>query len=189
MHTYKEVSAPAVEPITLQELKEHLHIEQGYTVEDSYLNSIITASRKSCENYCKRAFINTDYILYLDYFKSDCIEVKYPVSAVSSFTYIDINNQQQTLLEGTDFYVDSKSINGKIHAITGFPAVYEDSYNNIEIQFTTGYGAAAAAIPADIKHAVKILAAQFYLYREDKEVKHPRAVNLLLDNYKIIHYA
>ena len=57
---------PAVEPLTLAEVHDHLRIT--WTNEDTYLTRLITAARKYCEVAAKRTFINTVYTLEDDAF-------------------------------------------------------------------------------------------------------------------------
>ena len=51
------VTAPPVEPITTQDIKDHLRIDTDVDLEAEELKSYISAARRWCEIFQNRAFI------------------------------------------------------------------------------------------------------------------------------------
>ncbi len=60
------VTAPAAEPVSVAEAKSHLRISSS--ADDSYIGTIITASRSLAEQFTKRAFINQTHKIFFDAF-------------------------------------------------------------------------------------------------------------------------
>ena len=58
------ITPPTTEPVTLEEAKEQLRIEAGFTADDDYINALISAARDRCESYCNQFFTAQD-IAYL----------------------------------------------------------------------------------------------------------------------------
>ena len=56
----------AVEPVTLAEAKAHLRIETEVTDEDTFVGSLIKASRLFCEHKTRRVFIDQTWTLTFD---------------------------------------------------------------------------------------------------------------------------
>lgn len=62
----KLTTAPAVEPVTLNEAKVHLRVD--ISDDDELIKLLITAARLNAENVCRRAFVTQKWGLYLDSF-------------------------------------------------------------------------------------------------------------------------
>lgn len=183
---YIIATAPSVEPISLQEAKDHLRLTSDFIEDDSYINLLITAARKSAENYTSRAFLNTAYDLYQNDW-SDQIEVwKGNIQEVTSITYNDVNGDPQSL-DLSLVFTDLNNVPGLLKSASTFPTVYNKGYNNIIIRFTAGFGATAADVPEDIKTALKLIIARWYDNREDtrQNLAFPKASESLLNEYKL----
>ena len=59
MRTFVAVP-PLDEPITLNEAKEQLRIEPGFTLDDDYIGALISSARERCESYCNQFFTIQD---------------------------------------------------------------------------------------------------------------------------------
>lgn len=68
MHNYQLdlVTAPAIEPITVAEVKNALRID--HTEDDTLIGFLITAARTSAEAYTRRAFITQTWKMFMDSF-------------------------------------------------------------------------------------------------------------------------
>jgi len=55
---------PAIEPVTLEELKDHLRIDSAD--EDAVLTGLLAAAREWCEGFQNRAYITQTLQLWLD---------------------------------------------------------------------------------------------------------------------------
>lgn len=205
MITYsKVITAPLVEPITLDEAKKQVKME-GTTIDDTYLTTLITASRQECESCSGLSFITQERRIHLDGFPRACetrnlrvdrygnydltIVVPYgPVQSIDSLTYFDSDGVEQTLVEGTDFRVDTHSGICRIEPIDGWPAA-QRRINAVKVDYTAGYGDAAANVLQVVKEAIKRTLANLYEHRTDKLQGSLSAVDYtarrLLDTVKV----
>jgi hypothetical protein len=184
----KELAAPAIEPVSLDELKLQCRIDAAD--EDLLLTDLGKAARELLETDTRRAFISRQFQLVADQFPywgqldrqsiertSQATGVFYgggillrrcPVVSVDTFQYIDTTGVLQTLAnDNTKFLVDLISEPGRIYPAYGVAWPISRWQNNaLQITFTAGYGAAATAVPARAKAAIKLLASHWYWHRE-----------------------
>lgn len=159
--------APTVEPLTVAEAKAHLRVD--HTTDDSYIESLIKAARRTAEQFQSRAYITQTWKLYLDDFPSGK-EIKLPVApvaSVSSITYVDLQGDTQTW-DSANYQVDTKAAIPRIvlSPIVSWPNVETDRINAVTITFIAGYGATSASVPENIKHAMKLIISDMYQHRE-----------------------
>jgi uncharacterized phiE125 gp8 family phage protein len=168
----------ASEPVTLSEVKDHLKIDG--TDEDTYLTSLITASRQMLESELERSFITQTWKMYLPYFPLGEINIpKGKVLTVESVEYYDSNNSLQTV--STDEYKTSLGADiGKIKAVESWPLTNTDHPDAVVITFTAGYGASADDVPNGLKQALLILIADSHNFRQS----YTKVKNSVLPNGK-----
>jgi len=193
---YQITVEPAEEPITLAEAKEHLRVD--FSDEDDYITALITTARKYCESYTNRVFITQTWRQNIDYFPR-VIQLKVnPIISLTSLKYYDTAENQQTITDNSNnFQKDFNSDVGSLHEglVNAFPSV-GDTINPIEIITVCGYGA-AADVPMNIKHAMKIMVSHLYENREGvnvvvgglaMQIELPNAVKHLLMPYRILTF-
>ena len=181
MAQYKLVTGPSSEPITLGEAKLYLRVDD--TTEDALITAIITAARRKFENDTYHYLMPQTWELYLNQNEINAEQIsinKSDITAISSVKYYDQSNTQQTL--STNDY--QTAIQGRPYSIqlTTVPQVY----NRLEamvIRFTLGY-TNAAAVPEDIKTAIKTLIGT--LYENRQTVVTGTQVNEVPDTYRFI---
>lgn len=196
MSSYQITVEPASEPITTAEAKAHLRVD--FSDEDTYIDTLITTARKHCESYTNRVFITQTWRQNLDCFP-DVIKLKVnPVVSLTSLKYYDTNESQQTLTDlSANFQKDFLSDTATIHEglTNAWPSI-GSTINPIEIITVCGYGA-ASAVPADIKHAIKLMVSHLYENREmvnvvvgglAMQIEMPNAVKNLLAPYRILTF-
>lgn len=166
-----ESSAPAAEPVTLEEMKAHLRVTD--TASDSYISSLITAARQWAEHYTGVRFVQRSFVWTLDEFPADSrtalIFPVAPVDSVTSVTYLDTNGDSQTW--SALLYRLSKDD----HFPRLLPAYGEswpsarDISDAVTVTFVAGYDPDsnspvdhAANVPAPVKHAIKLLCGHWY---------------------------
>lgn len=185
-------SPPAIEPITLTELKLHLRVDG--TDEDTLIESLLTVARAHCESFTRRQFITATLVLNLDKFPSDeVILLPYPPiqSPLTSVKYYDADGTQQTLTVTTDYVVDVASEPGRLMPAYGksWPTTRE-IMNAVEITYKAGYGLKTADVPEGLKAAIKLLATHLYERREAVSEKSlnvvPLAIESLLWQYRVM---
>jgi len=171
------VTAPTVEPITLQEVLDHLAGEG--TIPDTdheLLNRYIEAARRYGERRQSRFYITQTWDYFLDRFPTGgladfgrtAISIpRWPVQSVTSVKYTKSDDTQGTVT-ATDYVVDVVSSPPQIVLKDGkaWPSDTLRVVNGVEVRFVGGYGAAGDAVPATIRQAVLFLAAHFYQHRE-----------------------
>lgn len=171
MNTLTLVTAPAVEPVTTQEAKLHLRVDQE--LENIYIDGLVKSAREFAEAFLNRALITQTWDLKTDSFPSSGeIELPYaPLQSVTSVTYTDSAGDSQTW--ATSNYsvfapAGPKSQRGKI--IRGYSLVYpitQAIQNAVTIRFVAGYGANGDSVPESIKQAIKVLVAEMYIRRDE----------------------
>jgi len=190
-------TAPAVEPITLTEVKKHLRLvtttaeATAYTTEDDLLNRLITAARTQAEQETGRKFITQTMTMYLDRWPDErFIKVPYPTlqSAVVTYRLSDDDDYDETL---TTADVDIVSEPGRIvlQPNESWPSgtLYTDK--PIKITFVCGYGL-AVAVPENIKSAILLKISDLYENRGEVVIgvsvgRITDAVDSLLRQYRI----
>jgi len=196
MSSYQITVQPATEPITLVEAKAQLRVD--FTYEDDYINTLITTARKYCESYTNRVFITQTWRQNEDYFTNPIKLKVNPIVSLTSLKYYDTNEAQQTITDlPANFQKDFLSDVGSIYEglTNAFPSI-GDTINPIEIITVCGYGA-AADVPLDIKHAIKLLVSHFYENREGvnvpmqsiaTQIPIPENVKNLLASYRVLGF-
>lgn len=161
-----EATSPAVEPITLAEAKAHLRI--SHTDEDTLITSLIVAARNYVEGIANRPLVQRTYTLKLDRFPAH-YEIILPagkVSAVSSIAYVDTAGQTQTL-SASAYTLEGNRLPGSVvidpSTISAWPTTrLYAGLASVTINYTAGYGATAASVPAALKQAVLMAVGYWY---------------------------
>lgn len=149
-------TAPDEEPITLDEAKAQCRVE--HAEEDASFDLWIKSARQQLEEDYGRAFITQTLDWQLDAFPAcrELVVPRPPLVSVASITYLDAAGVSQ-VLDASKYSVDTLSDPGRIVLAYGaswpltrpVPAA-------VSVRFIAGYGA-AAAVPAAIKHAIRIM--------------------------------
>jgi len=185
----RRAGQPLAEPLTLSEALAHLRVSAGF--EDAYITSLIPVVREACENRIERTLISTAWRLVLDGFPaSGVVELGMgPVIEVTSIQYLDQDGAEQTLA-GSAWELDTFADPARLYRSPGvqWPQT-QATYNAVTINYTAGYGASAAAVPASLKHWMLLALADLYENRaahgEKPAVSH-NFVDGLLDPYRML---
>lgn len=180
-------TAPASEPVSLDEAKDHLRVTGSD--DDSLIASLITMARERAESICGRALITQTWELYLNEFPAGCIEVPLPpLQSVVEITYTDTDGNIQTL--ASDKYtVHPEYTPGKICPAwaTAWPGT-RSIQSAVKVEFKAGYGD-APDVPGPIKQWILIYVGTLYENRESvvigRYVAPLKFVDGLLDEYRV----
>jgi len=184
-----EVSAkPTIYPITLDELKDQLKIET--TDEDTYLEEVRKAAASRVEAYLDRPLMVQTIRQYWDKFPAGrelalifdngvvFTDLKYFADTATSFDegdYTTFNSSKYT-----------ENFAGNMPCLQLVPnecwPSTADVKNAVRAEFKIGYS--VGDVPADIKRATLLIAADFYCIREDSARTMPQASQNILDFYK-----
>jgi uncharacterized phiE125 gp8 family phage protein len=134
---------------SLEAVKAYLKINLTETNDDALLEDLINASSSAIENYCKRNFIEQDYVdeEYDGNGLSGLYLRQYPVKAITSVSI------EELTLSATD-YKCKKSIGKLIRKNCRWP----EGEINILVSYTAGY----SKIPADLELACKHLVMSYF---------------------------
>ena len=184
-------SAPSVEPVTADELREKLR-ETSSQLGDTEANELIATAREYAEKQTGLALITQSWRMAIDRWPSarepwwdgvrdgsitelygpqsasDLHFPRYPLQSVDNVTVYDEDTNSPAVTIANVFDVDTYSEPGRMTLKRGatWPVALRAN-NAIEIVYTAGYGDAATDVPAPLKRAVKTTAAYMYANRGD----------------------
>lgn len=175
------VTAPTEEPVTTEQAKEHLRLNEEMAVfDETYLENLIISARKYVENWLQRKLVTQTWDLYMDSFPSESyIEIPFPpLQSVSSLIYKDTDGTLTTW-DAANYIVDSRSQPGRISLAYGisWPSTYAE-IQSVRIQFVCGYGL-AVSVPDNIKTAMLMKIADLYQNRGESTAEQLATVSLV----------
>lgn len=182
------IAAPAAEPVTISELKQHLRIL--HATEDQLIERFGRLAREQVETELTRSLITQQWRMFLPRFPAgSIIELpRPPLVSVQSVTYLDSDGAVQTFA-ASSYRVLKGPHGGRIEKKSGIAWPATDTHGQaVTVEFTAGYGASAAAVPEAIRNAILMLAEHYYFNRgetsEMQLAKNPVAAARLLDPYR-----
>jgi uncharacterized phiE125 gp8 family phage protein len=167
----KLITEPAVEPVSLEDMQEHLRVEtDGTNPDDDVITTLISVAREFVERFSNRALITQTWELALDAFPDcDYIALPYPpLQSVTSVKYYDTDETESTF-SSDDYQVDTYSEPGRIVLAYGevWPSETLRTANGVIVRYIAGFGDAASDVQSRYKQAIKLVAAHLYENRED----------------------
>lgn len=181
---------PTGVPVTLDEAKAQCRVLEDDT-HDALLARLVQSAADCVEAMTGVALTSRSVSYRLDEFPSGelCIPV-YPVTAITSFTYYDVDNAQQTLVSGTDYW---PSFDGerypRVLPETSWPVAHLTRPGAVSLNMTAGY-ASRDDIPEDLRHAVLVLVKELFDYGGESVTgtvysRVENTVARLTDNYRM----
>lgn len=174
------VTAPATEPISLDEVKSHLRVTSDQ--DDLLLDGLIRAARQHVEGrdgWLGRTLVTQTWDLKLERFPSGedfpndawprAVAIRVPLpplQTITSVKYLDTAGVEQTITS-TEYVVHVSEEPGLIVPAYGktWPSIRLEP-GAVRIRFVAGYGATADLVPEPLKLALKAFVAHFYEQRE-----------------------
>ncbi len=158
------ITPPASEPISLDELKEHLRFDSDE--EDTLLARLISTARGHVEAATKRVLITQTWRAFLDRWPVKR-RVILPVAPVASIAEVRVLNDagDASVISASSYMLEKARVPNMMILQSAIlaPTAYA---NGIEIDMSCGYGA-ANAVPAPLREAVLRLAGQWFEQRVD----------------------
>ncbi len=151
------LAPPITEPVTLLEAKAQLRIEPAFTEDDSYISSLISVARERCENYCNRYFTEQDIKILYSGSIPPVVSLPYPGLTVTSVTYTDSDNAQQTV-NPINYIVDS----------TNQTITFTNAYSALNYQVLSTTSAPAQI--SGVQQAIKLILTDLYELRTETAV-------------------
>lgn len=180
----KVTTEPTAEPLSLQEVKEYLRVDDA--TDERVVQPLIIAARQFAEEHMNRALMQQTFTLMLDavidqdqplyegmrtapdlnYYKNYIVLPKSPVQSVTSVKTFD-DSDTATTMASTKYYVDTQREPARIVLRTGetFPTALRVA-NAIEVIYVAGY-TSAFAIPEPIRLGMLQHIAYMYEHRGD----------------------
>jgi uncharacterized phiE125 gp8 family phage protein len=189
------ITAPTVQPISLDYAKGALKLDVQETVEDELLSVFITAAAQYASSYTGIIPVLTTVAHYFT--EWDAVFIFYqaaPLIEVDAVEYMAAGATTYTALNAGLYALDAFASPPRIQILdpTSLPAINTDHPTPIKIKFKAGYlpsGTDAelqAAVPAVYRQAVALMAAHWYFFRADYVKKElPSAAQYLLNIVKV----
>jgi len=202
---------PAIEPVSLTELKDALRITA--TNEDTLLTQLITDARVYCEDYTGRKFITQTLVSYennllgtnaewfsgyrvgseLSLYRGErTVQFDWtPAQSISSVVTIDIDNSE-TAYDSSNYYLDNYDNNMfpriNVNDSSTIINVSLRSRDAIKITWIAGYGDNATDVPASIRRGIIMTASHLYTNRGDCDGScvTKSGANTFIDKYKLL---
>lgn len=160
------LAGPGVEPVPLAEMKSYLRLDGS--AEDDLVGSLIAAARVAVESAIRSVLIAQSWRADLDDWPaSGAVLPIPPVLTVDAVRAIDVGGSATTLAgSATEF-----------DAVTGTVRLLQPRPDAIryDIDFTAGYGAVPADVPAPLRQAIRLLVAHWYENRSAIAIGEPAA--------------
>ena len=180
-------TAPTTEPVTLQEVKEYLRVDDS--TDERIIRPFIETARRFCEEHTGRALMTQTLVLHLDafedvddplwegmrtgpyinYYKNYVVLPRSPVVSVSHVKTFDDADTESTFAS-SKYFVDTQRNPGRLVLRDGetFPTGLRVA-NGVEITYVGGYGSSSSAIPSPIKVGMREHITFLYEHRGDVE--------------------
>ncbi|MFA5376959.1 MAG: hypothetical protein WC455_14510 [Dehalococcoidia bacterium] len=151
----------------------NVQVEEATHAEDALLASLIVAAREWAETFTSRALITQTWTAYLnDFPDGDFIELPRPnLLTVASVKYRNCTwtTGDWTTWAATNYIEDTTRWKGRVQLAYGisWPSITPYPVDAVAVEFTAGYGPAAANVPQAIRQAITLYAATLYENREE----------------------
>ena len=182
-------NGPAAEPLSLDEAKLHLRVDGDD--EDALISSLITTSRMHVETALGLVLITQNWRWQADCWpRNQIVELGLrPVQSVGDVSVRDAAGVA-TVLDPSTYVVDIAAGTARLSSREGCWPTPGARLGGAQVDFTVGYGSAAADVPEAIRQALKLLVAHWYEVRAPVEVgtiaaRIPDTVSELLMPFKV----
>lgn len=159
--------APDAMPVSLSDIKRHCRVD--HDDDNADLEDYVSAATEQLDGYdgiLGRALITQTWRLDMLCFRDVMRLPLEPLQSVTSVTYYDGDNAQQTLASSVyGVYTDARSPIVSLKDGQSWPTAYVRP-DAVSITFVVGYGATAIDVPSRLKSAIKLHAADLYEGRE-----------------------
>lgn len=175
-------TAPTVEPITLDEAKNHLKIDSAD--DNALITALIKTARQLAEGETKRALITQTWEMFLDYAEPEIEIPKPPLQSIESINVIE-DDGSESLVSPTIYMVaTSQNSPGRVKLVTGGSWPYHRGFASFIIEFKGGYGDAASDVPELLKHGILLFLGHLYENRGTEDI--PKATKDVLWPFKVM---
>lgn len=162
------ITPPAVPLLTLDEVRQH--VKRDDDDDDAVLTGLIAVAMSRLDgdrSILGRCLINQTWAeSWCDFPVGTVLPLGLaPVVSVASISYFDADDQEQTFAGPYAAHNRPGGAYVKLGRLVSWPSSYERD-DAVTVTYIAGYGATADAVPAEIKHAAKMLIADWYFNRD-----------------------
>ncbi len=163
--TIEVITKPVASPVTLQEVKAHLKVDDADAEENALVYAYINAAMEHAQNFLHRSLITQTLKLTLDCFKGR--KIKLPNGSVQSVTYITTYDSlnASTVFDSSKYRVSTSNDEIILNDNESWPTDLR-SFAAIEIIYVAGYGDNPGDIPENIRLAIMQTVGHFFENRE-----------------------
>jgi uncharacterized phiE125 gp8 family phage protein len=155
------LSAPLVEPVTLDEAKAYLRVE--HDDDDDIIAALIAGARVHVEAQTRRGLITQSWRLIRDAWPGNgrIAVLPAPLQALTAARVYRLDGSTQAM-DPQAFAVDVASTPARLSFASGAPPAPGRPIGGIELDIDVGYGDEPADVPADLRQAIRALVAHWY---------------------------
>lgn len=166
MRTPRRTVAPAEKVVALADAKAHLRVD--FDDDDAVLQRFLDAAEAHLDGWSGilgRCMVTQTWVLPLDCWLPEIV-LPFPNAAVTEIAYRDADGVSQTVA-ATDYRVvrDGRGAVVQFWPTFTAPTLQDHADEPVTVTLTAGFGA-AAAVPADLKIAIMLLAGHWFRHRE-----------------------
>jgi len=168
-------TAAASDPVTVAEVK--LNARVAHSVEDALIEQWIKAATKMAGEYQHRSYVKEVYRLIFDKYPPSCFDLPMsPLISVDSVKYYDTDDNEATFAD-TNYFIDTISEVGRfsLNDNAVWPTTTLRPINSVIVEFTSGYGDDATAVPDSVKNAIYLYCTFMYENRDAEAGTIPKA--------------
>lgn len=188
MLTEQSQTPLAVLPVA--EFNDHLRLGTGFGddgVQDGILETCLRAAMAAIEARTGKVLITRDFVWTLSAWRDLGSQIL-PVAPVTALTALVIVDRlgAEAVVDPAKYILDQDTHRPRIVS-SGFILPQIPVAGLARIEFTAGFGAAWGDLPADLAHAVMLLAAHYYEHRHETATNDggmPFGVSTLVERYR-----
>lgn len=185
MIQFNRIVAPTAEPISVAEAKAHLRVDLAD--DEALIARLIAAAREWVETVTGRAMMTQSWRMTLDAWpEGEALALIRPpvqsVTAVRTFDVAGIAAIWSTANYAMAFGAEPQRL---VRTVPSWPTPGRASAG-IEIDLICGYGAVATDVPAALRQAVLLKAAQLYERRGEDRQESPDAAWALIAPFRMV---
>ena len=178
--------------LPVAEFRDHLRLGTGFAdeaLQDGLLASHLRAAMAAIEGRIGKVLIARRFLWTVDRWRDGAAQALpvAPITGIAEVTLVDAAGGRVTLPAGS-YRLVTDSHRPKLAARSGsLPLIPEGG--RAEVLFDAGFGAAWAALPADLAQAVLLLAAEVYDQRHggaEVQAGLPFAVQMLIERWRTV---
>lgn len=188
----KVITAPSIEPVSLDEVKEQLRLESTFTDNDTMLSTYISAARQYVEDRTGRTIYQATYEFVMDDWPESEVVLPRatPLISIDSVKYKD-SDGTETTLDSSVYCADTDNLPGRM--VLGYdqswPSFTPYSVNPIRIRYTAGLAnSPLVEAAANVKYPILLLVAAMYENPSAVVVGDRNVVSQISIQYGVEHY-